>query len=428
MLRVGIKMSDYKIFILIILEVGSFMLLWNMINRKYEKRFLKSAIIVIITSLVVILTNYIYPPLQFFINYLFLFIAIKLVFKKDIKYLLLEFGLMLAIFGIMQLALIILLRLAAPTFFANDDFMPYFIANLACMLISFFIYKYVSYKKLLIFFKQESSKIYFFSVNLLIYIVIAKWVWNFKKYEFLDEIALYLVIPIIFILANLFFLEIHMKNNEIKKSLEEYKKYSPVISKLLEDVRGRQHDFKNHLNTLYSLVLTADEKTLKNTISQYMNSLNISLENMEKVLQTNNAVVTAIIYNKINEATRYNIEFKYIIQGDSEFPFKDFELSEILNNLLDNAFEAVLNSESKLKKVFLNIGHFEEDCIIEIGNTGERVEFNDIGKIFNAGYSTKGGENRGYGLYNVKKIVDSYGARIQLSFENNYTIFSIKLT
>ncbi|MFL0246113.1 sensor histidine kinase [Candidatus Clostridium stratigraminis] len=421
-------MSDSKIFILIILEVGSFMLLWNMINRKYEKRFLKSTIIVIITSLVVILTNYIYPPLQFFINYLFLFIAIKLVFKKDIKYLLLEFGLMLAIFGIMQLALIILLRLAAPTFFANDDFMPYLIANLVCFIFSFFIYKYVSYGKLLIFFKQESSKIYFFSVNLLIYIIIAKWVWNFKKYEFLDEIALYLVIPIIFILANLFFLEIHIREKEIKKSLEEYKKYSLVISKLFEDVRGRQHDFKNHLNTLYSLILTSDEKNLKSTIAQYMNSLNISLENMEKVLQTNNAVVTAIIYNKINEAARYNIEFKYIIQGDTGFPFKDYELSELLNNLLDNAFEAVLSSEGKLKKVFLNIGHLEKDCIIEIGNTGERIDFNDIGKIFNPGYSTKEGENRGYGLYNVKKIVDSYGARIQLSFENNCTIFSIKLT
>lgn len=420
-------MSDYKIFILIILEIGSFMLLWNMINRNYEKRFIKSVIIVIITSIVVVLTNYIYPPLQFLINYLFLFIAIKVVFNKNIKYLLLEFGLMLAIFGIMQLALIILIRFAAPTFFANDDFMPYFIANLACMLISLLIYKYVSYRKLLIFFKQETSKIYFFSVNLLIYIIIAKWAWNFKKYEFLDEIALFLIIPIIFILANLFFLEIHMKNNEIKKSLEEYKKYSPVISKLLEDVRGRQHDFKNHLNTLYSLVLTSDEKTLKNTICQYMKSLNISLENMEKVLQTNNAVVTAIIYNKINEAKENNIEFKYIIQGDTEFPFKDFELSELLNNLLDNAFEAVLNSEGKFKKVFLNIGHLENDCIIEIGNTGERLEFNDIGKIFNAGYSTKGGENRGYGLYNVKKIVDSYDGRIQLSFENNFTVFSIKL-
>ena len=421
-------MKDYKIFILIFLEVGSFMLLWNMFNKKYEKRFYKSAVIVLFTSLVVLITNYIYPPLQFFVNYLFLLVAIKLAFKKNIKYLLLEFGLVLAIFGIMQLVIIIMLRLFAPAFMAKEDFIYLLIANLICMVLSFCMYRYVSDGKLVIFFKQKSSKIYFFSVNLLIYIVTAKWVWNFKRHEFLDEIALYLAIPIVFILANLFFLEYQMKNNEIKKSLEEYQKYSPVISKLLEDVRRRQHDFKNHLNTVYSLVLVSDEKNLKETITQYIDSLNISLENMEKVLQIDNTVVTAIIYNKINEATKNNIEFKYNIQGGSKFPFKDHELSEVLNNLVDNAFDAVLNSESDLKKVFLNIGYLEDNCIIEIGNTGERIEFNDIGKIFNAGYTTKEGENRGYGLYNVKKIVESYGARIQLSFENNYTIFSIKLS
>jgi len=295
------------------------------------------------------------------------------------------------------------------------------------MILSAYCYRYASYEKLTIFYKQESSKIYFFSVNLLMYIVVAKWIWNFKRYEFLDDIAIYLVIPVIFILANLFFLEYQMKNNEIKKSLEDYKKYSPVISDLLEDVRMRQHDFKNHLNTVYSLVLVSDEKNLKKTVAQYIDSLSISLENMERVLQIDNTVVTAIIYNKINEASKYNIEFKYSIQRDSKFPFKDHELSEALNNLLDNAFEAVLNSNSDLKKVFLNIGYLEENCIIEIGNTGERIEFNEISKIFNAGYTTKEGENRGYGLYNVKKIVESYGGRIQLSFENNFTIFSIKL-
>jgi two-component system sensor histidine kinase AgrC len=421
-------MKDYKIFILIIIEVGSFMLLWNMFNKKYEKRFYRSVVIVLLTSLVVLITNYIYPPLQFFVNYLFLFLAIKLIFKKNIKYLLLEFGLVLAISGIMQLVIIIMLRLFISTFMVKGDFIYILIANIICMVLSFCMYRYISNGKLVIFLKQKSSKIYFFYVNLLIYIVTAKWVWNFRRSEFLDEIVLYLVIPIVFILANSFFIEYQMKNNEIKKSLEEYQKYSPVISKLLEDVRRRQHDFKNHLNTVYSLVLLSDEKNLKETITKYMESLNISLENMEKVLQIDNTVVTAIIYNKINESAKNNIEFKYIIQGGCKFPFKDYELSEVLNNLVDNAFDAVLNSKSDLKKVFLNIGNLEGNCTIEIGNTGNRIEFNDIGKIFNAGYTTKEGENHGYGLYNVKKIVESYNARIQLSFENNYTIFSIKLS
>ncbi|WP_082141584.1 sensor histidine kinase [Clostridium carboxidivorans] len=420
-------MDNYKMFILIFIEVGSFMLLWNMFNKECEKRLCKSLLVILFTSLVFLITNYIYMPMQFLVNYFFLLLAIKFIFKKNIKDLLLEFGLVIVICGIMQLAIIIMFRLFIPSFMVKDNFIYSLIANFICIFLSYCIYRYISYGKLIIFLKQKSSKIYFFSMNLLIYVIISKWIWGFKRHEFLSDSIIYLMIPLVFIIANLFLFDYEMKNNEIKRSLENYKKYSPVISQLLEDVRRRQHDFKNHLNTVYSLVLVSDEKNLKETILQYIDSLDISLENMEKVLQIDNTVVAAIIYNKMNEAAKNNIEFKYAIEGDCKLPFKNYELSEVLNNLLDNAFDAVLNSKNNLKKIFLNIGYLEENCIIEIGNTGERIEFNDIAKIFNAGYSTKEGKDRGYGLYNVKKIVESYEARIQLSFENNYTVFSIKL-
>lgn len=422
-------MSSYRIFALTFLEVASFMLLWSLFNKRQDKRFYKSMLIVFCTSVVVVITNYIYPSMEFLINYIFLFMMIKLSFKKNSKHLILEFSLLLSIFGILQLIIISVLRVFSSAFMTEDIFLNSLTANILCLLISFCAYKYVHHDKLIIIYKQESSKIYFFSINLLIYIITAKWVWNFERQVFLEEIVMYLLIPLIFILGNMVFLVHHTRDNELKKSLEDYKKYSPVISELLGDVRRRQHDFKNHLNTIYGLVITSDERTIKETITQYIDSLSISLENMDKILQINNTVVTAIIYNKINEAAKSNIKFRYSIQGEFiKFPFKDHELSEILNNLLDNAFEAILNSENDLKKVFLNIGYLEEDCIIEIGNTGKRIEFNDIGRIFDRGYTTKMGEGHGYGLYNVRKIVESYDCRIQLSFENGYTIFKIKLS
>ena len=86
-------MSDYKIFILIFLEVGSLLLLWNTLNKKRKNRFTRSILIVLLTSVVVLLTNYMAPPVQFLVNYLFLFLVIRLAFEKEIKYLLLDFGL-----------------------------------------------------------------------------------------------------------------------------------------------------------------------------------------------------------------------------------------------------------------------------------------------------------------------------------------------
>jgi signal transduction histidine kinase len=420
-------MSDYKVFILILLEVGSFMLMWNLFNKAKDSRLLKSVLIVLFTSLVVLITNYIYPPIQFLANYLFLFLAIKIAFHRNIKYLLLEFGLVLVVSAIVQLVVIILLRLLTPGLLEKNEFAFLLLANMICMLISFCIFRYTPYKRLVIFYKQESARIYLLSINLLIYILIAKWIWNFRRDSFMDGITLYLIIPAAFILVNVVYLDIHLKRNDLKKSLEDYRKYSPVISGLLEDVRRRQHDFKNHLNTIYSLVLVSDEKHLKETITQYMDTLSHSLEDMERVLLIDNTVVTAILYNKINEAAKRRIEFRYTVDKDYRLPYKDHELSEILNNLLDNAFDAVMDSRIEIKKVFLRMGCLEDGCVMEVGNSGQRIGLNDISRIFEAGFTTKKGENRGYGLCNVKKTVESYGGRIQLSFENNFTIFSVRL-
>ena len=241
------------------------------------------------------------------------------------------------------------------------------------------------------------------------------------------NVYLYLTIPILLILVHLLCLAYRTKRRKREKALEDYWKYSQVILGLLEDVRRRQHEFKNHLNTIYSLMLVSDEKNMKDTILQYMDSINHSMEDMEKILNIDNVVVTAILYNKLNEAREKGITFHYHIQRDCKLPYREHELSEILNNLLDNAFEAVLDRETENRKVFLNVGCLEDGCVLEVGNSGDRIQFRDICRIFEAGYTTKAGENRGYGLTNVKKIVESYGGRIQLSFENDFTIFSVRL-
>lgn len=422
-------MSNINIFIITFIELSNFMLLWNILNKNYEKRILKSGLIIIFVSFVVVFTNYYFDSIEFIINYLFLFIMITLCFKKDLKQSLLHFSLILSLFAILQLVTIMILRIISSSYMLKDVFISNLVGNVSCLLLSIAIYKLLPYEKILMQYKQDGYKFYFFLINTLMYIIIAKWIWNFKRQMFLQDIILYLTIPAVFMIGNMFFFVYHVKNSELKKSLEEYRKYSSLISELLEDVRSRQHDFKNHLNTIYGLIHISEEKTLKDTVNQYINSVNMSLENIDKVLQINNKVVTAIIYNKINEAVKLKIQFKYTIQYETvNIPFKDYELSEILNNLLDNAFEVVINTEKEFKKVFLNIGFHEDGCIMEVGNNGRRIELKDIGKIFDKGYTTKTGNGHGYGLYNVKRIVERYNGRIQLSFENNYTIFRIMLT
>jgi len=93
---------------------------------------------------------------------------------------------------------------------------------------------------------------------------------------------------------------------------------------------------------------------------------------------------------------------------------------------LDNAFEVLINSTNE-KVVILNIFSEENTNILEVRNSGITIDLDNIENIFERGFSTKKGKNRGYGLYNVKKIAEKNGGNVQLSFEENYTVFKILL-
>ncbi|MFH0333864.1 GHKL domain-containing protein [Clostridium perfringens] len=99
----------------------------------------------------------------------------------------------------------------------------------------------------------------------------------------------------------------------------------------------------------------------------------------------------------------------------------DIELSIILNNLLNNAIEAVEFLEER--KISLKILENENYEII-IKNSIKEDKQIDFIKLFKKGYSTKG-KNRGVGLYNIKDIVNRYNGQLNLINKNKYLIISI---
>ncbi|WP_252216664.1 GHKL domain-containing protein [Clostridium sp. CMCC3677] len=215
-----------------------------------------------------------------------------------------------------------------------------------------------------------------------------------------------------------------MKISEEKKSMLIKNTYNPVILNIIEEVKSKQHDFKNHLNTINGIIETTDKENLKKYLKEYIHSLNYSTKSLEDILYINEPTIGAIIYNKLCKAKKNNIKFSYFINNDlKELKLKSYELSEILTNLLDNAFEAVENMANK--EVILNITYEDNENILEIKNEGIPTSLSNISKIFERGFSTKEGNNRGYGLYNVKKIVEQSGGNIQLFFEDKYIIFRI---
>ena len=78
----------------------------------------------------------------------------------------------------------------------------------------------------------------------------------------------------------------------------------------------------------------------------------------------------------------------------------------------------------KKKEMEVTISEENKYYIVSVKNYTENLKSENLTQIFKVGYTTKG-EGRGYGLANVKAIVDKYKGKIQMSLEENIVNISI---
>ena len=109
------------------------------------------------------------------------------------------------------------------------------------------------------------------------------------------------------------------------------------------------------------------------------------------------------------ESVGVKVEYDIAFEGKSDISM--YDLIDILGILLDNAIEAVKDSNGLNKIKFQLIeGEQLEICV---KNPVEDISNNDIEKFYREGYSTKG-DNRGLGLSKIKEYQKKY----------NYDIFT----
>jgi two-component system, CitB family, sensor histidine kinase CitS len=209
---------------------------------------------------------------------------------------------------------------------------------------------------------------------------------------------------------------------EIKQmvdALSEVKQYS-------QDLRAQTHEFKNKLYVLLGLIQLGKQKEAINLIKEEAelqeHHTNIFFHSIldEKV--------QAILLGKLAKASEKKIDFE--IDGESSLaPLPAHigfsPLIVILGNLMDNAFEAVADSDEKSVSFFVtDIGN---DIIFEIADSGNGISQENVNRIFQKGVSSKG-KNRGYGLANVKEEIDFLGGSIEWnSSADSGTVFTVFL-
>ncbi|MBJ6722776.1 ATP-binding protein [Bacillus cereus] len=202
-------------------------------------------------------------------------------------------------------------------------------------------------------------------------------------------------------------------------TISEVRKYS-------EDLRAQTHEFTNKLFVLSGLLQLGHYKEAIEFIQQESNIH--QSQNHILFHQIHDAKVQAILLGKLATASEKKIDFH--IEGDSALhPLPDHikvsHLITILGNIIDNAFDAV--NEREEKRVSFFVTDIGRDIVFEVIDSGIGIPAEKIATIFRKGFSTKG-TDRGYGLANMKEMVDLLGGTIEIQNEKNGgAIFTIYL-
>lgn len=201
------------------------------------------------------------------------------------------------------------------------------------------------------------------------------------------------------------------------------------VKKHVENMRVLRHEYANKLSTIGGLIRLGSYQEAQRLIHQESEEQ----EQLVTYLTTtfNSNPVAAILLSKYSRAKE--LGFRLIFDPGCHLQkalpalLRAEELTAILGNLLDNAYEATRQNPHSNKTIRLLLNNDGEELIIEVSDHGIGIDPAIADHIFERGVTTKAEtDGHGYGMYLVHQYVSHANGYITISdAEQGGAIFSI---
>ena len=221
-----------------------------------------------------------------------------------------------------------------------------------------------------------------------------------------------------------------------EKQLEMTRIYNDSFKSLIDVVRKNQHDFNNHLLALSALENEENNEKIKQRKNEYKNRISEENKYNSILYRINEPIIAGFLFGKLKETENMGVETTYDVNlCTGEFKYISvYDFIEILGILIDNARDAILSNKTtqnnrenikdnnecgnegsvngnndceKKENITIKISETEKKVIVEVSNPYTYCTEDEIIKMFEKGYSTKG-EDRGIGLNKIKEYQDKY--------------------
>lgn len=196
-----------------------------------------------------------------------------------------------------------------------------------------------------------------------------------------------------------------------EKQLEQLSLYTKEIEAFYQTLKGFRHDYANILISLKESIDSGEIRQIRTVYDEILLSANLKLvreaknTNINELSNIKNLALKSVLFWKVTEAKENGVNIHIEVKD----PIEDLQMDildvvRILSILMDNAIEEA----KKTPQATMNLAFLKETnhIVIIVKNSRSKTSI-PIGRLFEAGFSTKG-SSRGMGLYNVKKILSSY--------------------
>lgn len=274
--------------------------------------------------------------------------------------------------------------------------------------------------------KSMIYQIYLLLVPNVIIIFLAIWVQRYIDIFPIKSTQYIMIITITVVLFTIGMLGIIKKiiehtQKQIEWSIkeEEYMKqqfYIENIEDMIESLKAQRHDFNHHLSTIYGLIRLEHIDETKEYIEKLTNEIN----NFNHIVNTSNPVISSLLNIKANKGKKEGIDFNIKLDINGPIDIDGIDLSIIAGNLLDNAIEACKLIEHSKREIDIDMHIKENNLIIKIRNPKSEdiaLTEKDLVPKFT---SKEDSSNHGFGLSNVRNIVEKYNGIIKIDYNDKY--------
>lgn len=212
-------------------------------------------------------------------------------------------------------------------------------------------------------------------------------------------------------------LDMGKKLSEMQQDYDRQQDMAEEICRIQEQMRALKHDMKNHTLVILSYL----EENQVEEAKAYAGELLDKLNKMYTYVNVGNSLLNYIINNKLSMAKEQGIEIKAEIENLAFDYMDSVDFSSLLNNLLDNAIHGAL--ESNCPELEVQISSQKGFDIITVKNSIDESVLEKNPEFV----STKEEPGHGYGMKQIKRIVDKYDGEIDIYEKENHFIVSIML-